>query len=100
MDNQEQIQEQAPMMKPDNHMALAIITTICCCLPLGIVAIIKANEVNTLYMSKQYTAAAVAADEAKKWSYVGIICCVIFWAVYLLFFGGMAVLGGLASIAE
>lgn len=100
MENQqEQVQEQAPMMKPDNHMALAVFTTICCCLPLGIVAIIKANGVNTLYMSKQYTAATMAANEAKKWSYAGIICSIIIWAAYLLFFGGMAALGGLSSIA-
>ena len=32
--------EEQIMMKPNNHMALAILTTICCCLPLGIVAII------------------------------------------------------------
>ena len=29
--------------KPDNNLVLAIICTICCCLPLGIVGIVKAN---------------------------------------------------------
>ena len=57
------------VMKPNNNMALAIFTTICCCLPFGIVAIIKANSVSSLYMAKQYDAAIAAANEAKKWRF-------------------------------
>lgn len=60
------------MMKPNNNMLLAILTTVCCCLPFGIVAIIKASQVNSLFAMKQYVAAQVSADEAKKWSYIGI----------------------------
>jgi hypothetical protein len=89
--------EEQIMMKPDNHMALAILTTICCCLPLGIVAIIKANSVDSLYMAKQYAAATMAANEAKKWSYVGIFISLIAWAIYILFLGGLTALVGLAS---
>jgi hypothetical protein len=96
MENQEQAQDSF-VMKPDNHMALAIFTTICCCLPLGIVAIIKANSVDSLYMAKQYAAATMAANEAKKWSYVGIFISLIAWAIYILFLGGLTALGGLAS---
>ena len=54
--------EEQIMMKPNNHMALAILTTICCCLPLGIVAIVKASSVDSLYVTKQYTAAMAAAN--------------------------------------
>jgi len=110
MENQEQVQEQVQeqtraqeqtqesyVMKPDNHMALAIFTTVCCCLPLGIVAIIKANSVDSLYMAKQYTAAIMAANEAKKWSYFGIFSSIIVWIIYLLFLGGMTVLGGILA---
>lgn len=78
---------------PNNNMVLAILTTICCCLPLGIVAIIKANSVNTLYAAKQYDAAIQAANDAKKWSLIGIIIGVVVYVVYLLFFGGLAALG-------
>jgi len=107
MENQEQVQEQTRaqeqtqesfVMKPDNHMALAIFTTICCCLPLGIVAIVKANSVDSLYMAKQYVAATMAANEAKKWSYFGIFSSFMIWVIYLLFFGGIAALGGLAAL--
>lgn len=36
-----------PMPKPNNNLALAIFTTVCCCLPFGIVAIIKASKVDS-----------------------------------------------------
>ena len=48
---------------------MAIICTICCCLPLGIYGIIKAAKVNGLYMAGLYDEAVNAANEAKKWSY-------------------------------
>lgn len=89
--------EQGYEMKPNNNMALAIFTTICCCLPLGVVAIIKANSVNSLYMAKQYHAAYMAAQEAKKWSYIGIFINLVVWVIYLLFFGGVATIGRLAA---
>lgn len=100
MDYQEQVQEQVPMMKPDSNMALAIFTTVCCCLPFGIVAIIKANSVDSLYMSKQYTAAVMAANEAKKWSIIGIVISLVVWVLYFLFFGGLAALGIFSSMAR
>lgn len=84
-------QNQNPM--PNNNMALAILTTVCCCLPLGIVAIIKANSVSSLYAMNQYEAAVVAANEAKKWSLIGIGISLVGWLIYIVAFGGLAMLG-------
>lgn len=96
--------EQKYVMKPDNNLALAIFTTVCCCLPFGIMAIIKANSVDSLYMMKQYDAAIMAANEAKKWSFIGIIISLAVWVLYGLFallFGGVATfLGGMAAFAN
>lgn len=91
------MEEQGYAMKPDNNMALAIFTTICCCLPLGIVAIIKANSVDSLFAMKQYEAAQMAANEAKKWSTIGIVCGLIGGILYIIL---MAVAGGLGAMAQ
>lgn len=90
-------QQNEPMpFKPDNHLALAIITTICCCLPFGIVGIVKASKVNSLYLSKQYAAAQQAADEAKKWSIIGIVIGLI-WEVIVFAMYGAAFIAGLSG---
>ena len=55
-------------IKPNNYMALAIFTTICCCLPLGIVAIVKASKVNEYFALQQYELSqkAEGASTGKK----------------------------------
>ena len=63
--------------KPDNNLVLAIITTVCCCLPFGIYAIVKAAKVNGLYIAGQYEEAEANAKEAKKWSIIGIVIGVV-----------------------
>ena len=78
--------------KPNNNLALAIFTTVCCCLPAGIYAIIRAMKVNELYMMKQYDEAVLAANDAKKWSIIGIVAGVIFQVIYFGFLGGMSYL--------
>lgn len=57
--------------KPDNNMIWAILSTVLCCLPIGIVAIIKASKVDSLYMQGNYTEAEDAAKSAKTWAFVG-----------------------------
>ena len=52
--------------KPDNNLVLAIICTICCCLPLGIVGIVKASKVNGLYYAEQKTGKNVFEVKDKK----------------------------------
>jgi Interferon-induced transmembrane protein len=59
---------QAPPTPPDNHLVWAILSTILCCLPLGIVSIIKSTQVSSLWAQGQYDAARKSADDAKKWA--------------------------------
>lgn len=68
-------------------MALAIITTVLFCLPLGIVGIIKANKVNNLYNEGLYEAAQEAAKEAKKYSIIGIVISVAIILIYVIIAG-------------
>ena len=91
------IMEEQFVPKPNSNLFLAIFSTLCCCLPLGIVAIVKATKVDGLYMAKQYEAAQAAADDAKKWSIYAIVSGVVIQvlnfalngAALLAGFGGM-----------
>ncbi len=69
---------------PNNHLVMAILTTIFCCLPFGIVSIVKAAQVNNLWASGQYDAARKAADDAKKWWIVSVAVGVGLLAIYFV----------------
>ena len=81
-------------IKPNNYMALAIFTTICCCLPLGIIAIVKASKVNEYFALRQYELAQKAADDAKKWSVIGVCVGLVCHIIYLLVYGASALSQG------
>lgn len=78
----EQINQTTPL-KPNNNMVMAILCTVCCCLPFGIYAIIKASKVNGFYMAGMYNEAVNAANEAKKWSTIGIITGLVIQVIYM-----------------
>lgn len=94
---QKKVMEEMITPKPNNYMALAIFTTVCCCLPTGIYAIIRAMKVNDYYLMKQYDAATLASNDAKKWSIIGIVVNVAFVIFYFVFWGGVAALSSLAG---
>ena len=78
----EQINQTTPP-KPNNNMVMAILCTVCCCLPFGIYAIIKASKVNGFYMAGMYNEAVNSANEAKKWSTIGIITGLVIQVIYM-----------------
>jgi hypothetical protein len=77
--------------RPSSYLALAIISTIFCCLPTGIVSIVYAAKVNSLYASENYDEAIKASKTAKTWGLVSVglgLLGIIF---------GLAIFGSLAS---
>lgn len=80
--------------KPENYLVWAILSTLCCCLPFGIVAIIKACKVNTLYAARMYEAAQLASQDAKKWCIIAAITGVVIQIIY----GILYALGIVASL--
>lgn len=58
---------QPPMVKPNNYLVWAILGTIFCCLPFGIVSIVYASKVDSLWLTGNYFAATEAARKAKTW---------------------------------
>ncbi len=77
--------ENQPTNPPDNNLVWAILCTVLCCLPLGIVAIIKSSSVNTLWAQGNYEAAQKAAEDAKKYSIWGAAITGILVILYVLF---------------
>ncbi|MFZ2527742.1 MAG: CD225/dispanin family protein [Rhodococcus sp. (in: high G+C Gram-positive bacteria)] len=71
---------------PENNLVWGILTTVLCCLPLGIVSIIKSNQVNTLWAQGQFDAARKAAEDAKKFAIWSVVASVAVWVVIVLFY--------------
>jgi hypothetical protein len=71
-----------PAQQPSNHLALAILTTLFCCLPLGIVSIVKASQVSGLWAQGNYAGAQAASDSAKKWAIWSAVLGIIVYIVY------------------
>ncbi len=84
-----------PAQKPDNNLVWAILTTVLCCMPLGIVAIIKATSVDSLWAGGHHQEAIAAAADAKKWALIGAGAGAVFIVVYTIFVVIMAFAGAL-----
>ena len=59
--------------EPDNYLVWAILCTVMCCLPFGIVSIVYSTKVSGLWAQGRYAEAQVAANNAKKWAIIGAI---------------------------
>lgn len=74
---------------PENYLVWSILATIFCCIPLGIVSIIKSTKVNELWNLGDQMGAHKAAAEAKKWAIyaaiIGPIVGIIMWIVIMIF---------------
>lgn len=79
---------------PKTWMVESILVTILCCLPLGIVGIVNAAKVNSLYSAGKYDEALRASNEAGKWTKIGAGIGI---AVYVIYFIIMLI-GGFASM--
>ena len=72
--------------KPDNYLVWAILSTVLCCMPIGIVSIVHSAKVDSLYYSGNYGEAQEAADKAKKWAIRSVIAAIVFWVLYIILF--------------
>lgn len=60
MDNQN-------LQKPNSNLIWAILTTLFCCLPFGIVAVFKAAQVDSHWYSGRYQDAYKTSKSATRW---------------------------------
>ncbi len=77
----------------ENHLVLAILTTLFCCLPFGIVSIVYAIQVNSALAARNYELAKINSEKAKYWGMVSLWIGLAINAISII---GMA-LGGMAA---
>ena len=86
-----------PQTPPKNWLVESILATIFCCLPLGVVGIIYAAQVNSKFASGDYEGAIRSSKEAGRFTKLSFFIMVglyILGFIFLFAFGGWAVLQG------
>lgn len=77
-------------LQPKSYLVESILVTIFCCLPFGIVGIVKAASVGEKYNAGNYAEAEIASQDAKKWMklglFVGLAVGIIYLIVYCFIF--------------
>lgn len=79
--------------KPDSNMVWAVLSTVLCCLPIGIFAIINSNRVDELYARGDYQGAEEAAKASKNYVKWSVITASIAWIIAII----LTVLGTLSQ---
>ncbi len=83
-----------PAAKPqiNNYLVPAIVVTICCCIPGGIVAIVYAAQVNQKLQAGDIAGAQAASNNAKLWCMIsaGVGLVVTLAAIAINLLGVMA----------
>ena len=69
---------------PENYLIWAILSTLFCCWPVGIVSIVHASKVESAFNRGDYNGALDASQKAKKWALISAISAGIFWVLYCL----------------
>ncbi|GAB7142878.1 CD225/dispanin family protein [Mycobacterium riyadhense] len=85
--------------QPDNYLVWSILVTLFCCLPLGIVAIVKSTQVNGLWAQGRYAEAQASADSAKKFVIWSAVAGVIVFVIYGILLAVGALNAGTESVA-
>ncbi len=72
--------------RPDNYLAFAIVMTILFFVPTGIVAIVKAAQVDSLYNQGRYEEAEAMSLAARKFSRISLWVGIGIIALYVLLY--------------
>lgn len=75
---------------PRTWMAESILVTIFCCLPFGIVGIINASKVSSLYAQGNYDEAQRASADA-KWTIISLCVGLVAIVSYMVIYGFAAI---------
>src|SRR5690554_757471 len=73
-------------VRPKTWLVESILVTILCCLPFGIVGIVYAAKVNSLYDQGLYSEADRSSKNAKRWTTIGLIAGIIYLIFVIIMF--------------
>lgn len=74
-----------PPPKPSSFLVWAILATIFCCMPFGIVSIVHASKVDGLWNANDFEGAIDAARKARTWFWWSFGISLAFWLFYILY---------------
>ena len=80
-----------------NNLVWAILTTLFCRLPLGIVSIVFASKVDGLRAAGDIAGAWEASRKAKTWAIWSALSGPVLILIWFMFFGGLAMLGAISG---
>lgn len=78
---------------PPNYLVPAILVTLFCCLPGGIVSIIFATQVNSKYAAGDVQGAMNASKNAKMWTMISAGIGLVIIVIYIII-GVLGAVGG------
>lgn len=68
----ERVRRLPPPPQIDNYLVPAVLSAFCCCLPVGVVAIIYAAQVNSKLAAGDIGGAQAASKNAKMWCWIAL----------------------------
>lgn len=83
---------------PSNYLVWSILATIFCCLPLGIVAIVKGASVNSEYNRGDYEGAMRTSRSTRNWVIAAAVCGLV-WGVLSVIYALLVGTGTLFATA-
>ena len=81
-----------PPARVPNYLAQAILVTIFCCLPLGIVSIVYAAQVNGKIASGDVEGAMRSSEQAKLWAWASLGIGIALLAIFVIL-PGLSLIG-------
>jgi len=69
---------------PPNYLVWSILTTLFCCLPLGVVSIVYAAQVNSKYAGGDVAGAQESSAKAKRFAIWSVVVGLVVAAIYIV----------------